>query len=167
MMKAKALRYSVRLDRHGRDGRLLRAATGRMADGRDRQLHHAFRVVHTYLPGGIGGFLSMYRAVAGRNSDYGRGQHFALDRLMLTDNDCLPRAYLRAPFNKIAPRARPPFGGRVAKKCSEQFVCLWRILFNRGLSAVPNAAESVNRVPSLAVGMRSSDHRVTYWGDFE
>ena len=89
-MKAKALRYGVRMDRHGRDGRPLRAATGRMADGRDRQLHHAFRVVHTYLPGGIGGFLSMCSAVAGRNSDYGRGQHFALDRLMLTDNDCLP-----------------------------------------------------------------------------
>jgi hypothetical protein len=52
-MKATALRYGVRMDRHGRDGRPLRAATGRMADGRDRQLHHAFRVVHTYLPGGI------------------------------------------------------------------------------------------------------------------
>jgi len=36
--------------------------------------------------GEIGGFLSMCSAVAGRNSDYGRGQHFALDRLMLTDN---------------------------------------------------------------------------------
>ena len=65
---------------------LYRTADDWMADGRDRQLHHAFRVVHTYLPGGIGGFLSMCSAVAGRNSDYGRGQHFALDRLMLTDN---------------------------------------------------------------------------------
>jgi len=81
--RSQASRYAIWLARLGRDSRPFhRTVSGRMDDRRDWKLHHAVRVVRADLPGGIGGVLSLRSAATGRNSDYGEGQHFDLDRLI-------------------------------------------------------------------------------------